>query len=127
NEAAWRRPCSRRRRASAPRRRPGLRYPEIDPDGLELRVLVEAATAELAALPALLVAADRHFGEAFAGAVAPTAAGPDRADRLERLRDIARPDHARKAVDRVIGERDCLFRRFKGLYGQHRPENLVAH
>src|SRR5665647_619007 len=98
---------------------------EVDIDLLDLGVLVEAVSAELAAHAALLVAAPRGLAVGRVVGVDPGDAGAQRLDHAHGLGDVLRPDGARQAVDGVVGDRDGFLLALERDHDQHGPEDLL--
>src|SRR5437899_3287757 len=102
------------------------RLAETDPDRLDLRVVVEADRAHLAAEPGLLEAPEGQRGVEEVVGVHPHRARPDRARGLEGLGDVARPHRRREPVRRLVALRDALLDGLEGDHGEHGAEDLLT-
>ena len=126
----WR--CGRAVHAAARRRprqraeRHGLRRIGLARWRVGDAVLEEALAAALAAEAALAIAAEARSGVEQVGRIDPDDARLDAGRDFERAVDVLRPHRRRKAVARVVGERDRLVGRAEGHGDQHRAENLLA-
>ena len=95
-------------------------------DGLDLGVGVERVRPELAAVAALLEAAERRRDPHRAVRVDREVAALERPRDAQRLRAVARPDRARQPVDRVVGEADRLGLVVERDHARDRAEDLLG-
>src|SRR4051794_35203129 len=95
-------------------------------DGLRLAVVLDGVRAELAAVAGLLEAAERGRHPHRRVRVDRQHPALDRAHHPQRLGAVARPDRARQAVDRVVGERHRLLLVAERDHARDGPEDLLA-
>src|SRR4051812_25503308 len=92
----------------------------------DIEVGLQPVAAALAAVPRLLVAAERRRGVEAVERVGPHHAGPQLVRHPEDARALVGPHAGRQSVRRVVRLLDRLLRRAEGQYRQHRPEDLLA-
>src|SRR3954453_5935045 len=95
-------------------------------DGLRLAVVLDRVRAELAAVARLLEAAERGRHAHRRVRVDRQHAALDGARHPQRLGAVARPDRARQAVDRVVGQRHRLLLVAERDHARDGPEDLLA-
>src|SRR5579872_5627771 len=86
-----------------------LLWAVADQEILGLLIVIEHHLVVLAADAGLLVAAERGVRRVGVIAIGPDASGLDRAAEAIGTVDVARPHTGAEAVERVIGNRQCLI------------------
>src|SRR3954447_4328658 len=102
---------------------PGGSAADVDPDRLDVRVLLERMDRLVAPEPRLLEAAERRGDVAVVEAVDPDDAGAQGSCEPMRTRHIACPDGGREAVHGVVRDADCLVLVDERDRGKHRAED----
>src|SRR6185312_4212044 len=97
----------------------------LDPDRLDVEILLDMLLAGLAAIAAHLVAAERHRRVHCLIAVHPDRAGAQRLCDLVRLADIGGPDAAAEAKGRGIGALDQFVGILERDRGDHGAEDFL--
>src|SRR4029450_5042913 len=97
----------------------------LDPDGLDVEVLLDVLQATFTTIAAHLVAAERHGRIHRLVAIDPHRAGADRACELVRLADVARPYTTAQAEGRGVAALDHLLDVGEGDGGAPRAEDLL--
>src|SRR3954470_22963980 len=97
----------------------------LDPDRLDVEILLDVLLAGLAAIAAHLVAAERHRRVHRLIAVDPDRAGPQRPSDPMRLADITGPDAAAEPEGRGIGTLDQLIGVLEGDRRDDGPEDFL--
>src|SRR5205807_1176735 len=97
----------------------------IDPDRLDLRVLLERVTPAFAPEARFFVPSERKARVVEVVGVDPDGPGLELLGGAQSLFDVSRPDRGGEAIDRRVADRDRLGLIPEPERGKHRPENLL--